>query len=65
MLDTIYDKYKIDETKINKFKQVLEDANTKISMNIPSKMSIDIRLKCRESGCYLFMFKTDKLEDFI
>lgn len=65
LLDTVYDKYKIDETRINKFKQVLEDANTKISMNIPSKMTIDIRLKCRESGCYLFMFKNDKLENFI
>lgn len=65
LLDTIYDKYKIDETKINKFKQVLEDANTKISMNVPAKFSIDARLKCRESGCYLFLYKNDKLEDFI
>lgn len=65
LLDMIYDKYKIDETKINKFKQVLEDANTKISMNVPAKFSIDARLKCRESGCYLFLYKNDKLEDFI
>ena len=65
LLDNIYDKYKIDETKINKFKQVLEDANTKISMNVPAKFSIDARLKCRESGCYLFLYKNDKLEDFI
>lgn len=65
LLDNIYDKYKIDETNINKFKQVLEDANTKISMNVPAKFSIDARLKCRESGCYLFLYKNDKLEDFI
>lgn len=65
LLDAIYDKYKIDETKINKFKQVLEDANSKISMNVPAKFSIDARLKCRESGCYLFLYKNEKLEDFI
>lgn len=65
LLDRIYDKYKINETTINKFKQVLEDANSKISMNVPAKFSIDVRLKCRESGCYLFLFKNDKLEEFI
>jgi hypothetical protein len=65
LLDIIYDKYKIDETKPEKFKQILEDANNKISMNIPSKISIDVRLKCRESGCYLFLHKNDKLEDII
>jgi hypothetical protein len=65
LLDVIYDKYKIDDTKINKFKQILEEANGRISFNIPSKFSIDVRLKCRESGCYLFLYKNDKLEEFI
>jgi hypothetical protein len=65
LLDKIYDKYNIDETKLIKFKQVLENANTLISMNIPTKTSIDARVKCRETGCYLFLYKNDILENFI
>lgn len=65
LLDIIYDKYKIDETKVDYFKQLLEEANKKISLNIPLKFSVDVRLKCRESGCFLFLYKNDKLEDLI
>ena len=32
---------------------------------MPSKASIDIRVKCKETGCYLFLYKNDKLEEFI
>lgn len=63
LLDKIYDKYKINEAC--KLKEVLEDANTRISFNIPTKISVDIRVKCIDSGCYLFLYKNDKLEDFI
>jgi hypothetical protein len=65
LLDKIYDKYKIDETKLKKFKKILNDANTDISQKIPSKISIDIRAKCRETGCYLFLYKNNKLEELI
>jgi hypothetical protein len=65
LLDKIYDKYKIDETKVKKFKKILNDANTTISQMIPSKISIDIRAKCRETGCYLFLYKNNKLEELI
>lgn len=65
LLDKIYDKYKIDETKVKKFKKILNDANTNISQMIPSKISIDIRAKCRETGCYLFLYKNNKLEELI
>ena len=65
LLDKIYDKYDIDESCPNKLNSLLEDANTRIMTKIPSKVSINIRLKCKESGCYLFIYKNDKLEDFI
>lgn len=65
LLDKIYDKYKISETKVHLFRQVLEEANTKLSHNIPAKASIDTRVKCKETGCYLFLYKNDKLEEFI
>jgi hypothetical protein len=65
LLDKLYDKHKISETNCDIFRKLLENANAKISMNIPSKASIDIRVKCRETGCYLFLYKNDKLEEFI
>ena len=65
LLDIIYDKYKIDDTKLDKFKQILEEANNRMSLNVPKKTTVDTRLKCRDTGCYLFLYKNDKLEDFI
>ena len=65
LLDKLYEKYKIDETNSEKLRKLLDDANLNISTNIPTKASIDTRVKCKESGCYLFLYKNDKLEDFI
>jgi hypothetical protein len=65
LLDKLYEKHCIDETCPNKLRKLLEDANIKIMGKIPTKVSINVRLKCKESGCYLFIYKNDKLEDFI
>jgi hypothetical protein len=65
LLDKLYEKYKIDETSSDKLRKLLYDANCKISFDIPIKASIDTRVKCKDSGCYLFLYKNDKLEDFI
>jgi len=65
LLDKIYDKYNISESRVHLFRQVLEDANTKISFSIPAKVSIDARVKSKDSGCYLFLYKNDKLEEYI
>jgi hypothetical protein len=65
LLDKLYDKHNIDETCPYKLRQLLDDANTKLMGKIPSKVSINIRVKCKETGCYLFIFKNDKLEEFI
>jgi hypothetical protein len=65
LLDKIYDKHKIDASSVNTLRRLLETANTKISTIIPSKVSVDVRVKCKETNCYLFLFKNDKLEKFI
>jgi hypothetical protein len=65
LLDKLYDKYNIDETCTNKLREVLDNTNNKLSFQIPSKASLDIRLKCKESGCYLFLYKNDKLEELM
>ena len=65
LLDKIYEKHKIRQCNAEKLRKLLEDANTRISFNIPTKATIDARVKCKESGCYLFLLRNDKLEDFI
>lgn len=65
LLDKLYTKHKIDQTNSNKLKLLLENANIKIATHIPDKVTIDTRLKCKESGCYLFLYKNDKLEEII
>jgi hypothetical protein len=63
----LYEKHKIRHSNPEKLKKMLENANLKLSTNIPSKIkvSIDTRVKCKETGCYLFLLKNDALEEFI
>ena len=65
LLDKVYDKYNLDETGEPRLRQLLEEANNKIAEAIPSKATITIRLKCKESRCFLFLLKNDKLEKLI
>jgi hypothetical protein len=65
LLDKLYDKHKIRESSSDKLRQRLHTANLMIMNSIPTKASIDIRVKCRETGCYLFLYKNDKLEEIV
>ena len=65
LLDKLYEKHKIDESNCDKLKKLLDNANLYLSTNIPSKATIDIRVKCKDNGCYLFLLKNDKLEELI
>jgi hypothetical protein len=65
LLDKIYIKYKINETKHQEFKNLLEETNIKISRNIPKKIPEKTRERCLKSGCYLFLYKNDILEEMI
>jgi hypothetical protein len=65
LLDKLYDKHKINESNIKKLRKILEEANLKLSIHIPKNVSDDLRKKCMETGCYLFLLKNDKLEDFV
>jgi hypothetical protein len=65
LLDVLYDKYKIDSSNVKKLITCLKNANAKCGENIHSKVSVDIRLKCKETGCYLFLHKNDVLKKII
>lgn len=65
LLDNLYDKYKIRGSTDGKLRQILDDANVRLSTSIPSKITIDVRVKCKETGCFLFLYKNDKLEKYI
>jgi hypothetical protein len=65
LLDKLYDKHKIGDSSGDKLRKILDDINIKLMYSIPNKVSIDVRLKCKETGCYLFLYKNDKLEEII
>ena len=58
LLDKLYDKYECKDE--NNLTDILDDANIDLSLNNP-KVSIDALYKCKETGCYLFLLKNDKL----
>ena len=58
LLDKLYDKHQCKDE--NMLRNILDDANEDLSLNNP-KVSIDALYKCKETGCYLFLLKNDKL----
>ena len=58
LLDKLYDKHECNDE--NNLTDILDKANEDLSLNNP-KVSIDALYKCKETGCYLFLLKNDKL----
>jgi hypothetical protein len=58
LLDKLYDKHECNDE--NKLIDILDNANKDLSLNNP-KVSIDALYKCKDTGCYLFLLKNDKL----
>lgn len=65
LLDVLYEKHKIRDATSDKLRRKLDEANIRLMNSIPTKASIDVRVKCKETGCYLFLYKNDKLEEII
>ena len=65
LLDKLYDKHKICDSSINKLRKKLDEANISLMNSIPTKASLDVRVKCKETGCFLFLYKNDNLEKVI
>ena len=63
LLDKLYDKYECKDDE-NMLRDILDDANIDLSLNNP-KVSIDALYKCKETGCYLFLLKNDKILEHI
>jgi hypothetical protein len=61
LLEQIYNKYNINENNKNLLEEVLERANWNISVNIPLRLSETIIKKCKDSGCWLFIYTDEKI----
>jgi hypothetical protein len=61
LLEKIYNKYNINENNKNLLEEVLERANWNISVNVPLKLSETIVKKCKDSGCWLFIYSDEKI----
>jgi hypothetical protein len=44
---------------------LLDELNRNIALNMPKKIPEKTRERCQRSGCYLFLYKNDILEDKI
>jgi len=58
LLDKLYDKHQCKNE--NKLRDILDKTNENLSLN-NHKVSIKVLEKCKETGCYLFLLKNDKL----
>jgi hypothetical protein len=67
LLGVLYEKYNIDISRVNILKKILEEANKRMEEKVikSSIGSSKARVKCKDSGCYLFIYRNEKLEDFI
>ena len=68
LISKIYDKYNININRIGTLQQRLEIANDKIRIELQEnkiKCKQSIKNECCETGCYLFLYRDDELEEFI
>jgi hypothetical protein len=68
LLSNLYDKYNIDRENIGKLKSRLQIANDKIKKELEeNKISCNQTIKdiCHDIGCYLFLYRDDKLLEII
>lgn len=67
LLGVLYDKYNIDISRIQLLRNILEEGNKKMEelYNIKKIGSLKAREKAKNNGCYLFLYKNQKLEDII
>lgn len=68
LLSTLYDKYDINLERAGSLKQRLEIANDKIRIELQEnkiRCNEAIKNKCHQTGCYLFLYRDDKLLEII
>lgn len=63
LLDKIYKKYKINKINSHLLNELLYQMNDSIKNRLPKKATPSSIKKCKETGCYLFLYKKDVLED--
>ena len=59
LLDKLYDKHQCKDE--NKLRNILDNFNEQLSKEKFTKVSDKVLSKCKETGCYLFLLKNDKL----
>ena len=65
LLDSLYDKLDITQERQYILEEALDNMNQYIKQHLPRKISETMRNKCNETGCYLFLYKMEKLEEVI
>jgi len=65
ILSEVYDQLKITQETIGKLGETVRRVNQTISQNIPKKTSAEMQKKCKETGCWLFLYSDDALVNLL
>ena len=65
ILSEVYDRLKITQETIGKLGETMRRVNQMISQNPPKQASAEMQKKCKESGCWLFLYSDEALVNLL
>jgi hypothetical protein len=65
ILSEVYDRLKLTQETTAKLGETIHRVNQMISHNIPKQTSTEMQKKCKETGCWLFLYSDDALMNLL
>ena len=65
ILSEVYDRLKMTQETMGKLGETMRRVNQMISQNPPKQASSEMQKKCKESGCWLFLYSEDALVNLL
>ena len=65
ILSEVYDRLKMTQETMGKLGETMRRVNQMISQNPPKQASAEMQKKCKESGCWLFLYSEEALTNLL
>ena len=65
ILSEVYDRLKLTQETTAKLGETIHRVNQMISHNIPKQTSTEMQKKCKETGCWIFLYSDDALMNLL
>jgi hypothetical protein len=65
ILSEVYDRLKMTQETMGKLGETMRRVNQMISQNPPKQASAEMQKKCKETGCWLFLYSEDALMNLL